>query len=57
MKRTLIYILALMLLMPVAVAQKVEMLPYGDFNSWVTRNIKESRVLHIFYVETLNVQI
>ena len=45
MKRTLIYILALMLLMPVAVAQKVEMLPYGDFNSWVTRNIKESRVL------------
>ena len=32
MKRTLIYILALMLLMPVAVAQKVEMLPYGDFN-------------------------
>ncbi|MDE6197510.1 MAG: PCMD domain-containing protein [Muribaculaceae bacterium] len=26
-------------------AQRVEMLPFGDFNSWITRNIKESRVL------------
>lgn len=28
-----------------ACAQKIEPLPFGDFNSWVTRNIKESRVL------------
>lgn len=26
-------------------AQSVEMLPYGDFNSWVTRNIQESRII------------
>lgn len=26
-------------------AQTVEMLPFGDMNSWVTRNIKESRIL------------
>lgn len=26
-------------------AQRVEMLPYGDFDSWVTRNIKESAVI------------
>lgn len=26
-------------------AQRVEMLPYGDMNSWVTREIKESHVL------------
>ncbi|MDE6134804.1 MAG: PCMD domain-containing protein [Muribaculaceae bacterium] len=28
-----------------AQARKVEMLPYGDFNNWVTRQIKESSVL------------
>lgn len=26
-------------------AQKVEMLPFGDFNNWLTRNIKESRII------------
>lgn len=26
-------------------AQRTEPIPYGDFNSWVTRNIKESRVI------------
>lgn len=28
-----------------SLAQKVEMLPYGDFNSWVTRDIKESHLI------------
>ena len=28
-----------------ASAQRSEQLPFGDFNSWVTRNIKESRVI------------
>lgn len=26
-------------------AERVEMLPYGDMNSWVTRNIKESHII------------
>lgn len=25
--------------------QTIELLPYGDFNNWVTRNIKESRII------------
>lgn len=25
--------------------QKAELLPYGDFNSWITREIKESRII------------
>ncbi|MDE6612709.1 MAG: PCMD domain-containing protein [Muribaculaceae bacterium] len=45
MKRTLVFILTLMLFVSVVEAQKTELLPYGDFNSWVTRNIKESRVI------------
>ncbi len=29
----------------VASGQKMEKLPYGDMNQWVTRDIKESRVI------------
>lgn len=28
-----------------ASSQRVEMLPFGDFNSWLTRDIKESRII------------
>lgn len=30
---------------PAAIAQQTEKIPYGDFNSWITRNIKESKVI------------
>ncbi len=29
----------------ILLAQKVEMLPFGDFNNWITRNIKESHII------------
>ncbi|MCM1067581.1 MAG: PCMD domain-containing protein [Muribaculaceae bacterium] len=43
-KSSLILAVLTCTLMP-AVAQRVEMLPFGDFNSWVTRNIKESHII------------
>lgn len=45
MKKTLLYILTLVLGCAPGMGQRTEMLPYGDFNSWVTRNIKESHVI------------
>lgn len=45
MRIPVIISILLLVLAPAVEAQKVEMLPYGDFNSWVTRNIKESRII------------
>lgn len=44
MKR-LLYLLTLASMAIGAGAQTVEMLPFGDFNSWITRDIKESHLL------------
>ena len=45
MKKFTTTILALLGLCITSSAQTVEMLPYGDMNTWVTRNIKESRII------------
>ncbi len=37
--------LALLFLSLSALGQKIEKLPYGDMNQWVTRNIKESHII------------
>lgn len=44
MKR-IIALSTIILSLSAAFAQKTELLPFGDFNSWVTRDIKESRIL------------
>lgn len=44
MKR-IITLSILILAFATAFSQQIELLPYGDFNSWVTRDIKESRIL------------
>ena len=44
MKKSLLTLITLALALGLH-AQKVEMLPFGDFNNWVTRNIKESRII------------
>lgn len=41
----LISVLSVSAAAPMVNAQSLEKIPYGDFNSWITRNIKESRVL------------
>lgn len=45
MKRIASLAILLTSLSSILFAQRVEMLPFGDFNSWVTRDIKESRIL------------
>lgn len=45
MKRIGIYIIIVMLSAFSAPGQSTEKLPYGDFEQWVTRNIKESRLI------------
>lgn len=44
MKKIILFIISFVAIVSVH-AQRVEMLPFGDFNSWVTRNIKESAVI------------
>jgi len=44
MKQFIVLIAAIALSFKVS-AQRSEPIPFGDFNSWVTRNIKESRVI------------
>ncbi len=43
--RTYILPAAIAAVPSIMAAQTVEMLPYGDFNNWITRNIKESRII------------
>lgn len=45
MKRLSFTILLAFISLLAAVAQKTELLPFGDMNSWVTRNIKESHII------------
>lgn len=46
MKHSIVYITALFALLPLgSMAQKVEYIPFGNFNSWITRNINESSVI------------
>lgn len=45
MKKFITTLLTLVGISTITSAQTVEMLPYGDMNTWVTRNIKESRIL------------
>ncbi len=44
MKRNIIF-LSIILVGMMALAQQVEKIPYGDFEQWITRNIKESKIL------------
>lgn len=44
MKKIILFIISFVAIVSVH-AQRVEMLSFGDFNSWVTRNIKESAVI------------
>lgn len=43
--RFVFILLSIVLMAPAAVAERRENLRFGDFEQWVTRNIKESRVL------------
>ena len=46
MKISKIFITLLLAISSVSVfGQTIELLPYGDFNNWVTREIKESRII------------
>ena len=45
MKRIVLSAIAILLLSVTIDARSVEPLPYGDFDTWVTRNIKESKIL------------
>lgn len=45
MKRIVLYAITTLLFSVIIEARTVEPLPYGNFDSWVTRNIKESRIL------------
>lgn len=45
MKKTIIFGMLLFFSLSLAFGQRTEMLPFGDFNSWVTRNIKESHII------------
>ena len=46
MMKRICCILSILLLLPAAVsAQKRELLPFADFEQWVTRHMKESKLL------------
>lgn len=45
MKRIVLYAITTLLFSVIIEARTVEPLPYGNFDSWVTRNIKESKIL------------
>jgi len=44
MKKTIFSLLLLTVVLPSA-AQQVQLLPFGNFDQWITRNIKESGVI------------
>jgi len=44
MKKTIVLLLLLSAVLPCA-AQQVQLLPFGNFDQWITRNIKESGVI------------
>ncbi len=45
MKKNILATLFACLLMPLFAQERIEMIPFGDFNQWVTRHIEESRII------------